>query len=134
MLLGEVNLGLKDLAQLLRRQHGDELHMQFAFLINQHLWLALAREQAEPLETVIRELPRSRPTPRWAIFLRNHDELTLDKLTGPQRKRSSRRSARTRTCSSTATACAAAPAPMLGGDRDRLRLAWSLCSPCPGRP
>jgi len=84
MLLGEVNLGLNELASYFG-EHGDELHMQLSFLINEHLWLALAREQAEPLETVIRELPAVPPDSGWAVFLRNHDELTLDKLTVPQR-------------------------------------------------
>ena len=77
--------------------------------------------------------PRSRPTTRWAIFLRNHDELTLDKLTGAQRKEVfAAFGPEEATCSSTATACAAALAPMLGGDGDRLRLAWSLMLHPPG--
>jgi maltose alpha-D-glucosyltransferase/alpha-amylase len=97
MLLGEVNVGLKDLASYFG-EHGEELHMQSAFLINQHLWLALARRDAEPLENVIRELP---PVPRdnaWATFLRNHDELSLDRLTAPQRDEVFAAFAPTRTC------------------------------------
>jgi len=108
--------------------------MQFGFLINQHIWLALARGEAEPLEVVIRELPEVPPDNAWAMFLRNHDELTLDKLTGPQRD---------------AVFAAFGPkedmqlyghglrrrlAPMLDGDPDRLRLAWSLLFSLPGTP
>ena len=57
MLLGEVNADLKDLARYFGDEDGDQLNMQFAFLLNQNLWLSLAREEAEPLENVIRTLP-----------------------------------------------------------------------------
>src|SRR4051794_17114592 len=50
LMLGEVNVGLHDLGRYFGDE-GNELHMQFGFLLNQHLWLALARRQAEPLET-----------------------------------------------------------------------------------
>ena len=55
MLLGEANVDPQQLAQYFG-DHGDMLHMEFAFLLNQHLWLALARGEAEPLETLIRTL------------------------------------------------------------------------------
>ena len=50
VLLGEVNAELQDLSRYFGDEDGDALHMQFAFLLNQHLWLSLAREEAEPLE------------------------------------------------------------------------------------
>ena len=68
-------------------EDGDQLHMQFAFLLNQHLWLSLAREAAEPLEGLIRSSPAPPPDNAWATFLRNHDELSLDKLTAPSARR-----------------------------------------------
>jgi glycosidase len=86
LLLGEVNTELKALARFFGDEDGDQLNAQFAFLLNQNLWLALAREEAEPLEAVIRTLPPAPPDNAWATFLRNHDELSLDKLTEPQRK------------------------------------------------
>ena len=109
MLLGEVNTGLKDLARFFGDEDGDQLNMQFAFLLNQNLWLSLAREEAEPLEGVIRSLPDPPPDNAWATFLRNHDELSLDKLTSPSARRSSPPSDPMRACSSTATGCAGAP-------------------------
>jgi glycosidase len=133
ILLGEVNVALADLASYFGDE-GDLLNMQFGFLINQHIWLALARQEAEPLEIVIRELPEVPPDNAWAMFLRNHDELTLDKLTAPQRE---------------AVFAAFGPkedmqlyghglrrrlAPMLDGDPYRLRLAWSLLFSLPGTP
>jgi trehalose synthase len=133
MLLGEVNVGLKDLASYFG-EHGDELHMQSGFLINQHLWLALARADAEPLETVIRELP---PVPRdnaWATFLRNHDELTLDQLTAPQREEVFAAFAPDEGMRIYGHGIRRRAAPMLGGDPDRLRMAWSLTFSLPGSP
>jgi trehalose synthase len=133
LLLGEVNLGLNELASYFG-EHGDELHMQFSFLINQHLWLALARERAEPLETVIRELPHVPPDAAWAIFLRNHDELTLDKLTEPQRNEVFAAFGPDEDMQLYGHGLRRRAAPMLGGDRDRLRLAWSLVFTLPGSP
>jgi trehalose synthase len=133
LLLGEVNLGINELASYFG-EHGDELDMQFSFLINQHLWLALARERAEPLETVIRELPRVPPDAAWAIFLRNHDELTLDKLTEPQRNDVFAAFGPDADMQLYGHGLRRRSAPMLGGDRDRLRLAWSLVFTLPGSP
>jgi trehalose synthase len=133
LLLGEVNLGLNELARYFG-EHGDELHMQFSFLINQHLWLALARQQAEPLETVIRELPAVPPDAAWAIFLRNHDELTLDKLTEPQRNDVFAAFGPDKGMQLYGHGLRRRAAPMLDGDGDRLRLAWSLVFTLPGSP
>jgi trehalose synthase len=133
LLLGEVNLGLNELGHYFGK-HGDELHMQFSFLMNQHLWLALAREQAEPLETVIRELPEVPPDAAWAVFLRNHDELTLDKLTEPQRNEVFEAFGPDKDMQLYGHGLRRRAAPMLAGDADRLRLAWSLVFTLPGTP
>jgi trehalose synthase len=133
MLLGEVNVGARDLASYFG-EHGDELHMQSAFLINQHLWLALARQDAEPLETILRELPVVPPDNAWSTFLRNHDELSLDRLTGPQREEVFAAFAPDEGMRLYGHGIRRRVAPMLGGDPDRLRLAWSLTFSLPGSP
>jgi trehalose synthase len=133
ILLGEVNVGLKDLASYFG-EHGDQLNMQFGFLINQHLWLALARQDAEPLEMVLRELP---PVPRdnaWATFLRNHDELTLDQLTKPQREDVFAAFAPDEGMRIYGHGIRRRVAPMLRDDPDRMRMAWSLMLSLPGSP
>ena len=56
MLMGEVNVAMDDLASYFE-DHGDALHLQLGFLINQRLWLSLARGEAAPLEDLIRRLP-----------------------------------------------------------------------------
>src|SRR3954452_15851052 len=132
-LLGEVNVNLSDLASYFG-DHGDLLHMQFAFLVNQHLWLALARKEAEPLETVIRELPEVPPDNGWVNFLRNHDELTLDKLTAPQRDEIFAAFGPKKDMQLYGHGLRRRLAPMLGGDPDRRRLAWSLMFSLPGTP
>jgi trehalose synthase len=131
--LGEVNVGLADLASYFG-EHGDLLHMQLSFLLNQHMWLAFAREEAEPLEVVIRELPKVPPDNAWATFLRNPDELTLDKLTGPQRDEVLKAFAPQKRMQLYGHGIRRRLAPMLGNDPDRLRLAWSLLFSLPGAP
>jgi maltose alpha-D-glucosyltransferase/alpha-amylase len=133
VLLGEVNVNLSDLASYFG-DHGDLLNMQFAFLLNQHLWLALARQQAEPLEIVIRELPKVPPDNAWATFLRNHDELTLDKLTAPQRDEIFAAFGPDENMQLYGHGLRRRLAPMLNWDPDRLRLAWSLLFSLPGTP
>ena len=96
--------------------------------------LALAREEAEPLETVIRELPQVPPDAAWAVFLRNHDELTLDKLTEPQRNAVFAAFGPDADMQLYGHGLRRRAAPMLGGDADRLRLAWSIVFTLPGTP
>ncbi|HEX8854831.1 MAG TPA: alpha-amylase family protein [Thermoleophilaceae bacterium] len=133
MLLGEVNVELRQLERYFG-EHGDQLHMQFAFLINQHLWLALARGQAEPIEVVVRELPQVPPDNAWVTFLRNHDELTLDKLTLPQREDVFAAFGPDENMRLYGHGLRRRVASMLGGDQDRLRMAWSLLFTLPGTP
>ncbi|HWE51578.1 MAG TPA: alpha-amylase family protein [Bryobacteraceae bacterium] len=113
---------------------GDRVHVIFNFYVNQHLWLALAREQAEPIRQAYAALPRIPSFCQWANFLRTHDELDLARLTdderrevfdkfGPEpRMQLYNRGIRRRT------------APMFGNDRRRLELAHSLVLTLPGIP
>ena len=134
MLLGEVNAGLRDLAKFFGDEDGDQLNMQFAFMLNQQLWLSLAREEAEPLESMIRSLPPAPPENSWATFLRNHDELSLDKLTGPQRQEVFRAFGPDAGMQLYGHGLRRRTAAMLGGDGPRLRMAWSLMLSLPGTP
>jgi trehalose synthase len=134
MLLGEVNTARKELASYFGDEDGDALHMQFAFLVNQSLWLALAREHAEPLEQVISTLPTVPHDNAWATFLRNHDELSLDKLTVTQRQEVFAAFAADPSMQMYGHGIRRRTATMLGGDGPRLRLAWSLMFSLPGTP
>jgi trehalose synthase len=134
MLLGEVNTDLKALARFFGDEDGDQLNVQFAFLLNQNLWLSLAREDAEPLEGVIRTLPTAPPDNCWATFLRNHDELSLDKLTETQRKEVFKAFGPRADMQLYGHGLRRRTATMLGGDGPRLRMAWSLMLSLPGTP
>ena len=64
----------------------DELHMLYNFVRDNYLFLALARESAEPLCRVADLLPRAPGAGQWANFLRNLDELDLERLTEEERR------------------------------------------------
>ena len=133
VLLGEVNVAMGDVESYWQ-DHGDALHLQLGFLINQRLWLALARGRAAPLEDLIRRLPVPPRDAGWAAFLRNHDELTLDKLTEPERDEVLAAFAPDPDMRIYGQGIRRRAAPMLGGDGPRLRMAWSLTLSLPGTP
>jgi maltose alpha-D-glucosyltransferase/alpha-amylase len=56
------------------------MHMLFNFYLNQHLFLALARQNVKPLQDALLKMPAITPDEQWLNFLRQHDELTLEKL------------------------------------------------------
>jgi glycosidase len=133
ILMGEVNVGISELESYFE-DHGEALHLQLGFLINQRLWLALARGQAAPLEDLIRRLPVPPHDAGWATFLRNHDELTLDKLADDEREDVLAAFAPEQRMRVYGQGIRRRAASMLGGDGPRLRMAWSLLLSLPGTP
>jgi maltose alpha-D-glucosyltransferase/alpha-amylase len=133
MLMGEVNVAMDDLESYFE-DHGDALHLQLGFLINQRLWLSLARGEAAPLEDLIRRLPVPPHDAGWATFLRNHDELTLDKLSRSERDDVFAAFGPEKDMQIYGHGIRRRTASMLGGDGPRLRMAWSLMLTLPGTP
>jgi trehalose synthase len=133
MLMGECNVP-KDQVESFFEDHGDALHLQLAFLINQRLWLSLARGEAAPLEDLIRDLPVPPHDCGWATFLRNHDELTLDQLSEGERDEVFAAFAPDEDMRIYGHGIRRRVASMLGGDGPRLRMAWSLMITLPGTP
>jgi trehalose synthase len=133
MLMGEVNVGMDEIESYFE-DHGDALHLQLGFLINQRLWLSLARGEAAPLEDLIRRLPVPPRDSGWATFLRNHDELTLDKLEESERDEVFAAFAPDEDMRIYGHGIRRRAASMLGGDGPRLRMAWSLMLTLPGTP
>jgi maltose alpha-D-glucosyltransferase/alpha-amylase len=133
MLMGEANVAMDDIESFFE-DHGDALHLQLGFLINQRLWLALARGEASPLEDLIRRLPVPPRDAGWGTFLRNHDELTLDKLEPAERDEVFAAFAPEEDMRIYGHGIRRRTASMLGGDGPRLRLAWSLLFSLPGTP
>jgi trehalose synthase len=87
VMLGEVNLPYQDTMAFYGSTDGvgDELTMCFDFIGMQKMYLSLARHDAGPLADALRERPKPPRDCHWATFVRNHDELTLDKLSDDER-------------------------------------------------
>ncbi len=64
---------------------GDEFHMGFHFPVMPRLFMALRREERTPIVEIMQQTPEIPETCQWAIFLRNHDELTLEMVTDEDR-------------------------------------------------
>lgn len=136
VLLAEANVAVDEIVQYFGDDggSGNRINMLFDFLLNDSMVLALARRSAEPLIMAIGSTPALPHGGQWATFLRNHDEIDLSRLTAEQRDdvfaefgpdpdmhlydRGIRRRL----------------APMLGGDRRRLELAYSLQFTMRGTP
>ena len=63
----------------------DECHMAFHFPLMPRIWMALRREDRTPITDIMRQTPDLPPNCQWAVFLRNHDELTLEMVTDEER-------------------------------------------------
>jgi maltose alpha-D-glucosyltransferase / alpha-amylase len=64
---------------------GDECHMGFHFPLMPRMYMALAQEDRHPVTDILRQTPDIPANCQWAIFLRNHDELTLEMVTDRER-------------------------------------------------
>jgi maltose alpha-D-glucosyltransferase / alpha-amylase len=64
---------------------GDECHMAFHFPLMPRMYMAIAQEDRFPITDILRQTPDIPPNCQWAIFLRNHDELTLEMVTDKER-------------------------------------------------
>ncbi|MGH6829095.1 MAG: maltose alpha-D-glucosyltransferase [Rhizomicrobium sp.] len=64
---------------------GDECHMAFHFPLMPRMYMAIAQEDRFPITDIMRQTPEIPANCQWAIFLRNHDELTLEMVTDKER-------------------------------------------------
>ena len=83
MLLAEANQWPEETAQYFG--DGDECHMAFHFPLMPRMYMALAQEDRHPITDIMRQTPEIPEGAQWAIFLRNHDELTLEMVTDKER-------------------------------------------------
>ncbi|MBM7501465.1 trehalose synthase [Brachybacterium muris] len=86
MLLGEVNLEYPDQMEFFGGENGDELSMMFDFELMQRMYLSLARQDATEMARTLKRRPQLASNNQFANFVRNHDELTLDKLSDQERQ------------------------------------------------
>jgi maltose alpha-D-glucosyltransferase/alpha-amylase len=64
---------------------GDECHMAFHFPLMPRMFMGLRQEERHPIVEIMNQTPEIPPGCQWAIFLRNHDELTLEMVTDEER-------------------------------------------------
>jgi trehalose synthase len=134
ILLGEVNLPYDQQLDYFGGTDGDELTMQFDFLAMQKLYLSLARQDARPLTEALLSRPEMSHDSQWATFVRNHDELTLDKLSEDERSEVFAAFGPDPDMQIYGRGLTRRVPPMMGGDPRRIRLVYSLLFSLPGTP
>ncbi|MCC6791457.1 MAG: maltose alpha-D-glucosyltransferase [Thermomicrobiales bacterium] len=133
VLLGEANQWPADVIKYFGTATASEFHMSFHFPLMPRLFLALANADRTPVIDILEHTPAVRSDCQWAIFLRNHDELTLEMLEHADRERlwevygsephmPLNLGIRRRL------------APLMGHDERRIRLMMSLLFSMPGSP
>lgn len=83
VLLAEANMWPEDAASYFGA--GDECHMNYHFPLMPRMFMALQMEDRYPITDIFEQTPDIPATCQWAIFLRNHDELTLEMVTDEER-------------------------------------------------
>src|SRR6185437_7704638 len=132
MTLGEANVEPKNVLDFYG--DGDRINLLFNFWANQHLFAAMACEDASLLRKAFEQLPELPPTAQWANFLRNHDELDLGRLPPELRDRCFAAFAPEPNMQLYGRGIRRRLSPMLQGDRRRLELLNSLLFTLPGTP
>ncbi len=131
MLLAEANQWPEDAAAYFGQ--GDECHMAFHFPVMPRLFMALYMEDRFPIIDILAQTPAIPDSCQWALFLRNHDELTLEMVTDEERDymyRAYTHDKRARINLGIRHRLA----PLLGNDRRRIELMNALLFSLPGTP
>jgi maltose alpha-D-glucosyltransferase / alpha-amylase len=113
---------------------GERMHMMFNFHVNQFLFYALASADSRPLAKALKATKPRPASAQWGLFLRNHDELDLGRLSKAQRDVVFKAFGPDKNMQLYDRGIRRRLAPMLGGDRRRLELAYSLMCTLPGTP
>ena len=131
LLLAEANMWPEDVREYFGDD--DECHMAYHFPLMPRIYMAIAQEDRHPVVEILQQTPDIPAASQWAIFLRNHDELTLEMVTHKERDYMY-------------SMYAADPrarlnlgirrrlAPLLENDRERIKLMKSLLLSMPGSP
>src|SRR5215472_4946262 len=131
MILAEANQWPTDVRPYFGQ--GDECHMAFHFPLMPRIYMGLRQEDRLPITDIIAQTPEIPDTCQWALFLRNHDELTLEMVTNDERDYMYREyaiDARMRLNLGIRRRLA----PMMEDDLNRVRLLYSLLFSLPGTP
>jgi len=131
MLLAEANQWPEDAVAYFGG--GDECNMAFHFPIMPRMFMSVQMEDRYPLIDILEQTPEIPPSCQWALFLRNHDELTLEMVTEEERDymyRAYANDPRARINLGIRRRLA----PLLGNDRKKIELMNSLLFSLPGTP
>jgi maltose alpha-D-glucosyltransferase/alpha-amylase len=131
VLLAEANMWPEDVRPYFG--DGDEFHMAFHFPIMPRMFMALRLEDRKPLVEIIERTPAIPDACQWGIFLRNHDELTLEMVTDEERDYMYEEYARDRVARIN-LGIRRRLAPLLEGDRRKIELLNGLLLSLPGSP
>jgi len=131
VLLAEANQWPEDVREYFGE--GDECHMAYHFPLMPRIYMAIAQEDRHPVVDIMQQTPDIPDTCQWAIFLRNHDELTLEMVTSRERDymyQMYAADARARLNLGIRRRLA----PLMENDLDRIKLMNSLLLSMPGSP
>lgn len=132
VLLGEVDVPVENYARYFGKGH--RLTLVSNFFLNNLLFLALARERAEPIERALREQPDPPERAQYAVWVRNHDELDLERLSEAEREEVMQRFAPDPDMRVYNRGIRRRLPPMLDGDQRRIAQVHALLFSLPGTP
>jgi maltose alpha-D-glucosyltransferase/alpha-amylase len=133
ILLAEANVPPDESMQYFGEE-GERLQMMLNFPVNQRLFYAMATADTEPLVWALEQTRKRPANAQWVQFLRSHDELDLGRLTPEQRQKVFAAFGPEKKMQLYDRGIRRRLAPMLGGNRRRLELAFSLLFSLPGTP
>ncbi|HEX5434834.1 MAG TPA: maltose alpha-D-glucosyltransferase [Candidatus Angelobacter sp.] len=131
MLLAEANQWPTDLGPYFG--NGDEFHMAFHFPLMPRMFMALKLEDRKPITEILKQTPQIPDPCQWCLFLRNHDELTLEMVTDMERDYMYDEYARDRSMRLN-VGIRRRLAPLLDNDRRKIELMNGLLMSLPGTP
>ena len=131
MLLSEANQWPEDAVAYFGQ--GDECHMNFHFPLMPRLFMSIRMEDRFPIVDILAQTPPIPDNAQWALFLRNHDELTLEMVTDEERDYMYRAYTQDRMARLN-LGIRRRLAPLLGNDRRRIELMNGLLFSLPGTP
>jgi maltose alpha-D-glucosyltransferase/alpha-amylase len=131
LLLAEANMSPEDVRPYFG--DGDEFHMSFHFPIMPRMFMALRLEDRKPLIDIIERTPSIPDSCQWGIFLRNHDELTLEMVNEVERQYMWDEYAKDPRARIN-LGIRRRLAPLMEGDRRRIELMSGLLMSLPGSP
>ena len=131
MLLAEANQWPEDAVAYMGQ--GDMCHMAFHFPLMPRMFMAARQEDRFPMVDILSEIPPTPPPCQWALFLRNHDELTLEMVTDEERDYMYRVYAQDPQARVN-VGIRRRLAPLLGNDRSLIEMMNALLFAMPGTP